>query len=154
MPLVPCPDCGRQISDVAPACIGCGRPMTPSKKATQRISIAPIRMTPPDAVGRDAARLRLASMDSSSGTIYSGKPVRRPGVAARGLGAICSLVLAGLGHLVQGRTVTGVSVLALTVVAAVTGYVLHHFLAVFVIVICNLMSAIDCAAWNGAPRGA
>jgi hypothetical protein len=28
MPLVVCPDCYRQISDVAPACIGCGRPMT------------------------------------------------------------------------------------------------------------------------------
>ena len=26
MPLVPCPDCGAQISDAAPACIHCGRP--------------------------------------------------------------------------------------------------------------------------------
>lgn len=26
MPLVPCPDCHRQISDAAPACIHCGRP--------------------------------------------------------------------------------------------------------------------------------
>ena len=26
MPLVPCPDCHRQVSDAAPACIHCGRP--------------------------------------------------------------------------------------------------------------------------------
>jgi hypothetical protein len=28
MALIPCPDCGRPISDAAPVCIGCGRPMT------------------------------------------------------------------------------------------------------------------------------
>lgn len=27
MALIECPDCGRQVSDVAPACPGCGRPM-------------------------------------------------------------------------------------------------------------------------------
>jgi hypothetical protein len=27
MPLVTCPDCGRQVSDAAPSCPGCGRPM-------------------------------------------------------------------------------------------------------------------------------
>ena len=27
MPLVTCPDCGKSISDAAPTCIGCGRPM-------------------------------------------------------------------------------------------------------------------------------
>ena len=27
MALVPCPDCGRSVSDAAPACPGCGRPM-------------------------------------------------------------------------------------------------------------------------------
>lgn len=26
MPLIECPDCGKQISDAAPACLGCGRP--------------------------------------------------------------------------------------------------------------------------------
>lgn len=29
MPLISCPDCGRQISDASPVCIGCGRPMNP-----------------------------------------------------------------------------------------------------------------------------
>ena len=27
MPLVPCPDCGREVSAAAPACIHCGRPL-------------------------------------------------------------------------------------------------------------------------------
>lgn len=27
MALIPCPDCGREISDAAPSCLGCGRPM-------------------------------------------------------------------------------------------------------------------------------
>lgn len=27
MPLIKCPDCSREISDQAPSCIGCGRPM-------------------------------------------------------------------------------------------------------------------------------
>ena|SRR5690242_18916077 len=27
MPLVPCPDCGKQVSTEATACIGCGRPL-------------------------------------------------------------------------------------------------------------------------------
>ena len=34
MALIDCPDCGRQISDAAPACIGCGRPMSPGVPAS------------------------------------------------------------------------------------------------------------------------
>jgi hypothetical protein len=33
MPLVKCPDCGNQISDSAPSCIHCGRPMRESKES-------------------------------------------------------------------------------------------------------------------------
>lgn len=29
MALIECPDCGREVSDSAAACIGCGRPMQP-----------------------------------------------------------------------------------------------------------------------------
>jgi hypothetical protein len=31
--LVKCPDCGRDVSDQAPACIGCGRPSAPTSRA-------------------------------------------------------------------------------------------------------------------------
>jgi uncharacterized membrane protein YvbJ len=34
---VSCPDCGKQISDAAPACIHCGRPMRPAHGAVQTI---------------------------------------------------------------------------------------------------------------------
>ena len=30
MPLISCPDCGKQISDTAPSCIGCGKVMSQS----------------------------------------------------------------------------------------------------------------------------
>ncbi len=30
MPLITCPDCEKQISDIAPSCIHCGRPMKDS----------------------------------------------------------------------------------------------------------------------------
>ena len=33
MPLVSCPDCGKAISDAAPLCIGCGRPMNAAARA-------------------------------------------------------------------------------------------------------------------------
>ncbi len=32
MPLTSCPDCGREISSEAPACIHCGRPLAPTAK--------------------------------------------------------------------------------------------------------------------------
>lgn len=34
MALIPCPDCGREISDAAPSCLGCGRPMHSLAPAT------------------------------------------------------------------------------------------------------------------------
>ena len=34
MPLVPCPDCGREISDLAPSCIHCGRPLRVAEVGT------------------------------------------------------------------------------------------------------------------------
>jgi protein-S-isoprenylcysteine O-methyltransferase Ste14 len=36
MPLTDCPDCGAQISDLAPACNKCGRPMTDEVVTTQQ----------------------------------------------------------------------------------------------------------------------
>jgi len=34
VPLVPCPDCHRRISDAAPACVHCGRPIAVSLRPT------------------------------------------------------------------------------------------------------------------------
>lgn len=32
MPLIECPDCHRQISDIAPSCPGCGRPINKTRQ--------------------------------------------------------------------------------------------------------------------------
>ncbi len=34
MPLIQCPDCGKDISDLAAACISCGRPMNSSSRSS------------------------------------------------------------------------------------------------------------------------
>lgn len=39
MPLVTCPDCGKQVSDAAPACVGCGRPMDGISASTTRSAL-------------------------------------------------------------------------------------------------------------------
>jgi len=36
MPLVKCPDCGREVSDQAPSCPNCGRPMVAQRSAPQQ----------------------------------------------------------------------------------------------------------------------
>ncbi len=34
MPLINCPDCGKEISDIAPACPNCGRPIKKTPQPT------------------------------------------------------------------------------------------------------------------------
>lgn len=46
MPLTPCPDCGREVSTAAPACIHCGRPLAAAAPAA---SAAPPGPAVPDA---------------------------------------------------------------------------------------------------------
>lgn len=33
MPLISCPDCGAQVSDTAPSCVKCGRPIAAAARA-------------------------------------------------------------------------------------------------------------------------
>ncbi len=40
MPLIPCPECGKEISDKAPACPQCGAPTIAGKKADKKASVA------------------------------------------------------------------------------------------------------------------
>ena len=44
MPLVRCPDCGRDVSTEAPACLGCGRPM---KREASLAAAPPVINCPP-----------------------------------------------------------------------------------------------------------
>lgn len=41
MPLIECPDCGKRVSDQAPACIGCGRPMQPAVRGASTVPSCP-----------------------------------------------------------------------------------------------------------------
>jgi hypothetical protein len=49
MPLVSCPDCGKQISDLARACIGCGRPINATEEITPTRLEARLPPSVPDA---------------------------------------------------------------------------------------------------------
>ncbi len=67
MPLIECPDCGKSISDAAPACIGCGRPMTQS-------DYKPEEILPPDLLGERLAGINcgkpMNSLSRNSETIF------------------------------------------------------------------------------------
>lgn len=41
MPLIQCPDCERKVSDMAPACPGCGRPFTPVTRPAAPAAASP-----------------------------------------------------------------------------------------------------------------
>jgi hypothetical protein len=47
MSLVACPDCGRQISDTAPTCLACGRPMMASYLSQAPTGITLVTQPPP-----------------------------------------------------------------------------------------------------------
>ena len=54
MPLVTCPDCGKAISDAAPLCIGCGRPMSAAARAQAASVATPAPLEIPASVPRSA----------------------------------------------------------------------------------------------------
>lgn len=68
MALVECPDCGKNISDAAPACIHCGRPMTVLAPRISEPKLEPTLPTPrtsgaqyacPNCGGGDVRKLAL-----------------------------------------------------------------------------------------------
>ncbi len=79
MPLVKCSDCGHEISDQAPACINCGRPIRPDpadqkgKKVVTELTSKNIKSV--QAVGAllvvVGGFLFFKSTESSAYTIYS-----------------------------------------------------------------------------------
>src|SRR5262245_40765933 len=81
MALVKCPDCGRDISDAANSCIGCGRPMTAAATPT----IASLSGEPLPA----ATSVAVRSLPS-------------PGVAA-----VLSLIIPGAGQMYAGSVLAG-----------------------------------------------
>jgi hypothetical protein len=88
MPLVACPDCYRQISDVAPTCVGCGRPMTsywsqPPTGVTV-ITQPPPRNTTPIIVAAGAFALLLIGLAAFAWRTW-GPPAAQRAAAAAGV---------------------------------------------------------------------
>lgn len=45
MALLTCPDCRREVSDLAPACPGCGRPLQSSTRLNEPPRVAPLQVS-------------------------------------------------------------------------------------------------------------
>lgn len=74
MALITCPDCGGSVSDAAPACIHCGRPLAPARPAPSYA--APAYAPPSSAASAYAAADPMARrMDSREARAASAKPI-------------------------------------------------------------------------------
>lgn len=116
MALIRCPDCALQVSDLAPVCPHCGRPL-PARPATVEQGIKEDGQTvaqASEAVEAGPATPAKAA-DPATPTAPAEAPPTEPpkGVepAARptpltmsnGIAVFCGLLIPGLGQLVQGR---------------------------------------------------
>jgi len=90
MPLVTCPDCGREVSDAAPACIGCGRPMesvsAPAEPSAQQDPSSPPAWECPKCGGSELKKFSLLYEEqrstSTSKTTAAGLGYGRGGFGA------------------------------------------------------------------------
>jgi DNA-directed RNA polymerase subunit RPC12/RpoP len=65
MPLIDCPDCAKKISDAAPSCIHCGRPMK-DHAAAQKLSAA-LTLAPCPKCGSTNVKDKLAEVVQEGG---------------------------------------------------------------------------------------
>ena len=72
MALIKCPDCGKEVSDAAPSCIQCGRPMLPAT-SSPAVSAEPAQGLPP--TGPSASTSRYSSTTTRSAPA---SPLRDP----------------------------------------------------------------------------
>ena len=97
MAIIKCSECGRAVSDKAPACIGCGAPLTADDRhasfSREPVQTAQAPLTP----AQLRWRLALASLTLVLGVIVADAVGRHPGLpqVARTLAAL--LVTTGLG---------------------------------------------------------
>ena len=141
MPLITCPDCSREISDLAASCIHCGRPMSP-KKATQPIQPLPLppRENPP-----------AVSLNRGIVSNPPGRSAPRPGSGGNVVAALASFFIAGLGQIAQGRTRTGAGFFFAAVLSSAIGFALGLEMP-FVLLLpgaIGIWSTIDAAVWDG-----
>jgi hypothetical protein len=96
MAIIQCSECGRAVSDKAPACIGCGAPLTGDDPHSP-FSRQPVHtVTPPLSAAQLRWRLALAALTLVLGVIAADAVGRHPGLpqVVRTLSAL--LVIIGL----------------------------------------------------------
>lgn len=82
MALLKCPDCGRDVSSEAPACVGCGRPMQ-----------SPV---PPVSFTTTASQPTPPPPDADSPESLAPQPQQERGLSANGIAFFFSFLLVGL----------------------------------------------------------
>ena len=99
MPLVTCPDCGKQVSDAAPSCIHCGRPFTHTPKPESLPSS-------PGGQGSHLRCLHCGSDDLRSLSVVYGSGLSTNQSSGRftgvGIGEDGDIVFAGVGMAASG----------------------------------------------------
>lgn len=96
MALLKCPDCGRDVSDQAPACPNCGRPVLPNNSSSSPDSESPISTTAvPTADVPDPCAASAASSIAMPICQHCHQPMKRK-VNAPTEGIGCLLLLGGI----------------------------------------------------------
>jgi len=113
MALVKCPDCGRDVSDAAPTCPGCGRPMSRGPSCPKCGSPwTPGRPCP------SCGAITVGSTNSSSSSSAL-KPTKPAGCVLQLVGGV--VLLGGLGMLMNSQEVSGVGVTVLGLILVFWG---------------------------------
>jgi hypothetical protein len=96
MAIIKCSECGRAVSDKAPACIGCGAPLTPVDSSSAFNREPPPSNAPPLTPSELRWRLALASLTLVLGVIAADTVGRHPGGGRVAATLAALLVITGL----------------------------------------------------------
>jgi hypothetical protein len=96
MAMVKCSECGRAVSDRAPACIGCGAPL-PGVEPRSAFNREPMHSTTPPLTSRQLRwRLALSALTLVLGVIVADAVARRPALGRPVTTLAALLVVIGL----------------------------------------------------------
>jgi hypothetical protein len=157
MPLIPCPDCAREVSSLAPSCPQCGRPMAPapaaeplnSEKHDENPTLPPLLAKiaaagpAPETTSPPAQAAVLADTSRVPADVRGG--------AGNVLAALASCFVPGLGQLVQGRVLSAVAWGLMAIVAWIAAIVVGAVtmgLGLLLIPGYHLFCVYDAATWS------
>ncbi len=157
MALIQCPDCGKEVSELAPVCIHCGRPL-PARPATTEEEIKEDGATVLQSK-REPVPAEIAPTEPPRGTDPIAPESRI--TTSNGIAAFCGVLIPGLGHLVQGRAVAalaifGSSAICWGIAVANLGDRLAGKLvaqpAVYVALVIQFLGVLSVALWRGPTK--